>query len=64
MLTKETLRTMLLELGGVEPTAEEMDGVLASVHTNQQRAERLAELDLSTVLSGRLLRAREGGPQS
>ena len=54
---------MLREFGGVEPTEEEMEEVLASVRNYQQRAERLGELDLSTVLSGRLLRAQEGGPQ-
>ena len=63
MVTAETLRAMLREFGGVEPTEEEMARVLASVRNYQQRSERLGELDLSTVLSGRLLRAQEGGPQ-
>ena len=63
MVTEDTLRAMLREFGGVEPTDEEMERVLASVRNYQQRAERLGELDLSTVLSGRLLHAQEGGPQ-
>ena len=63
MVTEETLRAMLREFGGVEPTEEEMERVLASVRNYQQRAEPLGDLDLSTVLSGRLLHAQEGGPQ-
>ena len=63
MVTEDTLRAMLREFGGVEPTEAEMERVLASVNTYLQRAEPLGELDLSTVLSGRLLHAQEGGPQ-
>lgn len=63
MFTEETLRAMLRDFGGVEPTQEEMERVLVSVNTYLQRAQPLGELDLSTVLSGRLLHAQEGGPQ-
>ena len=64
MITEDTLRAMLRDFGGVEPTPEEMERVLISVNTYMQRAAPLGELDLSTVLSGRLLHAQEGGPQS
>ena len=63
MVTEDTLRAMLREFGGVEPTEAEMERVLASVNTYRQRAQPLGELDLSAVLSGRLLHAQEGGPQ-
>lgn len=63
MVTEDTLRAMLREFGGVEPTDDEMERVLASVNTYLQRAQPLSDLDLSTVLSGRLLHAQEGGPQ-
>ena len=63
MVTEDTLRAMLREFGGVEPTEAEMERVLASVNTYRQRAQPLGDLDLSTVLSGRLLHAQEGGPQ-
>lgn len=63
MVTEDTLRAMLREFGGVEPTDEEMERVLISVNTYLQRAQPLGDLDLSTVLSGRLLHAQEGGPQ-
>ena len=63
MVTEDTLRAMLREFGGVEPTDEEMEAVLNSVNTYRQRAAPLGELDLATVLSGRLLHAQEGGPQ-
>ena len=63
MITEDTLRAMLRDFGGVEPTEEEMERVLASVRNYQQRAEGLSDLDLATVLSGRLLHAEEGGPK-
>ena len=58
-VTRETLRRMLKELGGLELTEDELDRVLPHVQNYAEQAGRLRHLDLSEVLSSRLLRADE-----
>lgn len=60
-VTRETLRRMLEELGGLEMTDEELARVAPHVQNYVEQAAKLKELDLSDVPSARLLRAEEGG---
>ena len=59
-VSKETLRAMLSELGGLEMTDEELAKAVPLVQAYVDRMAKLKELDLSTVMSARLLRAKEG----
>ena len=64
MVTRETLRRMLEEFGGLEMTDEELDRVAPHVQNYVDQAAKMKGLDLSDVLSGRLLRTDEGGEPS
>ena len=59
-VTKETLRSMLSELGGLEMSDEELDQALPTVQAYVDRLAKVKDLDLSKVMSARLLRAKEG----
>ena len=60
VVTKETLRAIFREFGGLEPTDDDLDEVLANVQAYVECAEKLRQVDVSSVLSSRLLRAQEG----
>ena len=59
-ISQETLRAMIRDYGGIELSDEEMALVLPEIETYLGEVEVLRELDLSKVMSSRLLRAQEG----
>ena len=60
-ITDETLRAMIRDYQGFDLTDEELALVRLEVDAYTREVEVLGDLDLSNVLSGRLLRAEEGG---
>ena len=60
-LSDETLKAMIRDYGGFELTDEELELIRPELEFYQNEVEKLRELDLSDVLSGRLLRVDEGG---
>ena len=56
----ETLHAMIRAYGGFALTDEELDRVRPELETYMQEVEKLRDLDLSDVMSSRLLRAQEG----
>jgi hypothetical protein len=60
-LSVETLKAIIREYQGFELSDEELERVRPELESYLAEAERLQELDLSTVMSARLLRAQEGG---
>ena len=61
-VSKETLKAMVRDYGGVPLSDEELDLVAPEVEAYLAEVDQLRDLDLSSVMSGRLLRADEGGP--
>ncbi len=59
--TKETLQAMIREFHGIELSDEELEMVAPALGSYMVEVEKLRELDLSDVMSGRILRAQEGG---
>ena len=62
MIEVSLLEQMLAAFNGLRPTDKEFEGVLAGVELYGRRAARLEDLDLSTVVSGRLVRSLDGNP--
>ena len=60
-ITDETLRAMIRDYQGFDLTDEELALVRLEVDAYVREVEVLGDLDLSSVPSGRLLRAQEGG---
>ena len=60
-VSKETLRQMLEEFGGLEMTDAELNAVLPQVQSYTETAAKLRQLDLSKIVSARRLRLEEGG---
>ena len=60
-LSNETLKAMIRDYGGFDLTDEELELIRPELEFYLAEVEKLGELDLSDVLSGRLLRADEGG---
>ena len=60
-ITKETLQAMIREFHGIELSDEELEMVAPALDSYLMEVENLRELDLSDVMSGRILRAEEGG---
>ena len=60
-ISNETLRAMVREFHGFEVSDEELDGLRPDLESYLAEVERLRELDLSNVVSARLIRAQEGG---
>ena len=60
-VTKETLRRMNEEFGGLKLSDAELDRVLPYVQAYTETATKLKRLDLSMVLPGRLLKLEEEG---
>ena len=61
-ISQETLRAMIRDYGGFELSDEELGLVLPEIEIYLREVEVLRELDLSNVMSSRLLRAQEGQP--
>ncbi len=60
-IEKETLKAMIRDFHGFEISDEELDLVKPALDNYLDQVEKLRELDLSSVMSSRLLRATEGG---
>ena len=60
-ITKETLQAMIREFHGIELSDEELEMIAPALDSYLVEVENLRELDLSDVMSGRILRAQEGG---
>ena len=56
----ETLQAMIQSYQGFALTDEEFEMVRPELDTYMQEVEKLRALDLSNVMSSRLLRAQEG----
>jgi hypothetical protein len=60
-LSTETLQAMIRDYHGLYLSAEELERVRPELESYLAEVEKLRELDLSNVMSVRLLRAHEGG---
>ena len=60
-IEKETLKAMIRDFHGFDISDEELDLVKPALDNYLAQVEKLRELDLSSVMSSRLLRAKEGG---
>ena len=60
-IQKDTLKAMIRDFHGFEISDEELDIVAPALDNYLAEVEKLRELDLSNVMSSRLLRAKEGG---
>ncbi len=60
-IEKETLKAMIRDFHGFDISDEELDLVQPALDNYLAQVEKLRELDLSSVMSSRLLRANEGG---
>jgi hypothetical protein len=60
-IPNETLQAMIRAYHGFELTDAELELVRPELESYLQEVEKLRELDLASVMSGRLLRAQEGG---
>lgn len=57
----ETLKAIIRDYGGFDLTDKELELIRPELEFYLDEVEKLGELDLSDVLSGRLLRVDEGG---
>lgn len=60
-LSTDTLKAMMREYHGFQLSDEEFERVRPELDFYLAAVEKLRELDLSTTMSARLLRADEGG---
>ena len=60
-ISDETLNRIIAEYGGFELSAEELELVKPELENYLTELQNLRDLDLSDVMSSRLLRAAEGG---
>jgi hypothetical protein len=60
-LSTDTLKAMMREFQGFHLSDEEVELVRPELENYLAEREQLRELDLSNVMSTRLLRAHEGG---
>ena len=60
-LSTETLKAMIRDFQGFDLSDEEVELVRPELESYLAELEQLRELDLSDVVSARLLRAHEGG---
>ena len=59
-ISNETIRAIVHDYHGFELTDEELDIIRPDLDMYIAELERLRDLELSDVMSSRLLRAREG----
>ena len=60
-IEKETMKAMIRDFHGFEISDEELDMVALALNGYLADVEMLRDLDLSDVMSGRLIHADEGG---
>ena len=60
MFSKETLTRTIEDYSGLELSEEELENVRIELENYMGEVQKLRELDLSHVMSSRLLRAEEG----
>ncbi len=60
LISNDTLQSMIQAYGGFELTDDEMALVRPELENYLKEAEKLRELDLSSVMSSWLLRAEQG----
>ncbi len=60
-IEKETMKAMIRDFHGFEISDEELDMVAPALNGYLADVEMLRDLDLSDVMSGRLIHADEGG---
>ena len=60
-VSKETLRAMIRDFQGYELSDAELDIIIPDLDGYVAEVEKIRVLDLSDVMSGRLLRVKEGG---
>ena len=60
-INPDTLRAMIREFHGLEVSDEEFELLRPTLEGYLAEVEKLKDLDLSNVMSSRLLRAQEGG---
>ena len=60
-LSTDTLKALMRDYHGFHLTDEEFERVRLELDLYLAEVEKLCELDLSTIMSARLLRADEGG---
>jgi hypothetical protein len=59
-ISNETLKAMIRDYHGFELSDEELELIRPELDNYMAELEKLRELDLSNVMSARLLRAKEG----
>ena len=60
-ISNDTLKAMIQSFDGFELTDDELEHVRPELDNYMTAVEKLRELDLSSQMSSRLLRAQEGG---
>ena len=60
-ISNETLKAMVRDYHGFEVSDEELDLIRPELESYMAEIEKLRDLDLSNVMSARLMRAEEGG---
>lgn len=60
-ISTETLRAMIRDFNGFELSDEELELVRPELESYLAEVEKIRELDLASVMSSRLLRAKDGG---
>ena len=60
-ISKDTLKAMIRDFHGFELSDSEMDLIAPELDAYLSELEKLRELDLSKVMSSRLIKADEGG---
>ena len=60
-IEKETMKAMIRDFHGFEISDDELDLVAPALNGYLADVEMLRDLDLSDVMSGRLIHADEGG---
>ena len=55
--SKETLRTMIQDIGGPELSDADLEQLITQVQLHRLEGDKLRQLDLSKVLPARLMRA-------
>ena len=60
-ISNDTLKAMIQSFDGFELTDDELEQVRPELDNYIASVEKLKELDLSSQMSSRLLRAQEGG---
>jgi hypothetical protein len=63
-ISKDTLRAIIRDYGGFGLSDAELDLIQPELDSYLAVVEKLRGLDLSNVMSARLLRAQEGGKEN